>query len=253
MSADPPRLRDDAESPPGLRDLLRHGAPPPALDATTKAASAAAVATLAGGSVAAASAATAAGVAGAKLWLVVGGLAIVGVVGAGVVVGVTESPRSTAPPVETTAAETAPAEPPAPPPPVAEPARPTLEPASEPAEEPSDIVVAEPAAPAPTRPRRARATPQGGAGGLVAEATMLEEARRLLASDPGAALAVTERHRREHPRAQLTAERELIAIDALRRLGRHARARRRAQRLIRRAPSGIYAERARSILADLPQ
>ncbi|HJL15830.1 MAG TPA: hypothetical protein RMH99_09250, partial [Sandaracinaceae bacterium LLY-WYZ-13_1] len=89
------------------------------------------------------------------------------------------------------------------------------------------------------------------ADGLVAEARLLEEARRLLAIDPGRALARTDAHAREHPGGQLAAEREVIAIDALRRLGRRGPARRRARRLIERAPHGIYAERARAMIAAM--
>ncbi|MEQ8728248.1 MAG: hypothetical protein RID81_43600 [Sandaracinaceae bacterium] len=264
MSADPPRLREDPASPSGLRELLAHGEPPPRLGAATKAASAAAVATLAGGSAAAASTATATA-AGTKLWLLLGGLAVTGLVGGGVALVAGSLPAREARPTET------PAEPasararslPLPESTLPESTLPesTLPAAEEPAPRPDDPVEAPPAqrerSPAPSRARQPaaeRPAPEraASAGGLLVEASLLERARSLLATDPGAALAATERHRREHPRAQLVAERELIAIDALQRLRRYAEARRRARRMIERAPDGIYAERARAILQGLP-
>lgn len=260
MSADPPRLREDPSSPPGLRELLAHGEPPPRLGAATKAASAAAVATLAGGSAAAASTATATA-AGTKLWLLLGGLAVTGLVGGGVALVAGSLPAREARPTET---PTEPASARARSLPLPESTLPesTLPAAEEPAPRPDAPVEAPPAqrerSPAPSRARQPaaeRPAPErpASAGGLLVEASLLERARSLLATDPGAALAATERHRREHPRAQLVAERELIAIDALQRLRRYAEARRRARRMIERTPDGIYAERARAILRGLPE
>ncbi|MEQ8456790.1 MAG: hypothetical protein RIB77_21055 [Sandaracinaceae bacterium] len=259
MSADPPRLREDPASPSGLRELLAHGEPPPRLGAATKAASAAAVATLAGGSAAAASTATATA-AGTKLWLLLGGLAVTGLVGGGVALVAGSLPAREARPTETPA-EPASARARSLPLPESTLPESTLPAAEEPAPRPDDPVEAPPAqrerSPAPSRARQPaaeRPAPEraASAGGLLVEASLLERARSLLATDPGAALAATERHRREHPRAQLVAERELIAIDALQRLRRYAEARRRARRMIERAPDGIYAERARAILQGLP-
>ena len=260
MSADPPRLREDPASPGGLRELLAHGEPPPRLGAATKAASAAAVATLAGGSAAAASTATATA-AGTKLWLLLGGLAVTGLVGGGVALVAGSLPAREARPTET---PTEPASARARSLSLPESTLPesTLPAAEEPAPRPDAPVEAPPAqrerSPAPSRARQPaaeRPAPErpASAGGLLVEASLLERARSLLATDPGAALAATERHRREHPRAQLVAERELIAIDALQRLRRYAEARRRARRMIERTPDGIYAERARAILRGLPE
>ena len=85
------------------------------------------------------------------------------------------------------------------------------------------------------------------------EAGILERARAMLDRDPGGALRETNRHAAEHTHGQLAAEREMIAVDALRRLGRTTEARRRAQRLIDRSPSSIYTERARAILRELSE
>ncbi|MDB4992569.1 MAG: hypothetical protein JWM74_1, partial [Myxococcaceae bacterium] len=87
---------------------------------------------------------------------------------------------------------------------------------------------------------------------LTLEAQLMESARHSLATDPATALLRTDDHRRSFPHGQLADERELIAIDALRRLGRPTEARTRGEALLRRDPSGLYAERVRSILATLP-
>jgi hypothetical protein len=77
---------------------------------------------------------------------------------------------------------------------------------------------------------------------------MLERARAELASHPALALAQAESHRRTYPAGQLAAERELIVIDALHRLGRQREAEARAQALIAREPNGMYARRAQRLL-----
>jgi hypothetical protein len=265
MSTDPPRLRDDPASPEGLRELMEHGEPPPPMDPAVKAASAAAVAALGSSATAAASSTAAAGV---KLWLVVGALTAV----TGAVTGVVLT-REEARPAERAAAErpegaarvaAPPAEPterveaPLPREPVAP------DEAGAAADAPAPAGEAEAAvARAPRRgpSRRAERTPEAApdepaaaeADTLVAEARILEQARRLLAADPAAALARTDAHARRFPGGQLAAEREVIAIDALCRLDRRRRARRRARRLIESAPEGIYAERARAMIAALPE
>jgi hypothetical protein len=55
---------------------------------------------------------------------------------------------------------------------------------------------------------------------LEKEANLLESARAVLAGDPARALALLDRHAAEFPRGQLVAERSVLRIDALRRLGR---------------------------------
>jgi hypothetical protein len=92
----------------------------------------------------------------------------------------------------------------------------------------------------------------GGSGGAVArspedEQRALERARGLLRSDPGEALRVAE----EAPPAgsRLAEERELIALEALQRLGRAEALRTRAERFLRRFPRSLYAERVRRWVA----
>ncbi len=82
--------------------------------------------------------------------------------------------------------------------------------------------------------------------GLTAEARYLEEARSRLNSDPRGALDATRAHRSRFPNGQLAAERELIAVDALLRLGRRREAERRAEALL--GVSGLYERRARRLL-----
>lgn len=63
---------------------------------------------------------------------------------------------------------------------------------------------------------RARAQPN--------EAALLEQARRALAADPARALALTRQHQQRFPNGVLNQEREVIAIEALRRLGKASEA-----------------------------
>jgi hypothetical protein len=87
---------------------------------------------------------------------------------------------------------------------------------------------------------------------LTREAQLIESARRSLATDPTTTLLRVNDHRQAFPNGQLADEREVLAVDALRRLGRTAEARARGEALLRRDPSGLYGERVRSILATLP-
>jgi hypothetical protein len=87
---------------------------------------------------------------------------------------------------------------------------------------------------------------------LAREAALLEKARSTLESDPALSLATLETHAAEFPSGTLRLERELLAVDALRRLGRFTDARTRGEALLARAPGSIYVERVRAILATLP-
>jgi hypothetical protein len=84
-------------------------------------------------------------------------------------------------------------------------------------------------------------------GGLSGEARLLEAARASLSSSPAQALALTEEHARIYPLGQLGAERELIAIDALLRLGRRGEAWAWAKPRLEDAPDGLYAKRLRRL------
>jgi hypothetical protein len=69
-----------------------------------------------------------------------------------------------------------------------------------------------------------------------------------VSSDPSRALAMLEAYDREFPRGRLRDEREFLGVLALQRLGRHDEARARAEALLRRSPSGMYAPRLRRLL-----
>jgi hypothetical protein len=88
------------------------------------------------------------------------------------------------------------------------------------------------------------------AGSLSAESALLEEARREMRLAPSGALQIAAEHARRFPRGQLAAERTLIQIEALHRLGRDAEARRLASTLSSGAARGLYDERVRRLLGD---
>ena len=72
------------------------------------------------------------------------------------------------------------------------------------------------------------------------EAELLLQARRALSSDPAQALGWVREHERRFSTPSLAQEREIIAIDALRRLNRLREANARAERFHARYPSSIH-------------
>jgi hypothetical protein len=112
-------------------------------------------------------------------------------------------------------------------------------------------------APAPTRDRarhpraEAPSAELGSGDSLAREAAMLEEARGWVERNPSGALAVLNRHATMFPNGSLSIERELIAVDALRRLGRVAEAQTRGTALLGQARGSIYEERVRALLQTL--
>jgi len=90
------------------------------------------------------------------------------------------------------------------------------------------------------------------ADALTREIGLVDAARRALAAAPGQALAAADAHRRAFPDGQLAAEREFLAVEALRRLGRIEDARQRARALEARYPSSSYAARAARLLQPAP-
>jgi hypothetical protein len=87
---------------------------------------------------------------------------------------------------------------------------------------------------------------------LEREAALLESARASLGTAPARALELTERHASSFPSGKLAIERELVAVDALQRLGRHGEARARGEALLRRASGNIYEDRIRRLLEKKP-
>lgn len=259
--SDPKRWLDDPESAPdGAPELLRQGEKkPPALSNAVKAASAVALAN------------AAIGTASASLGVTAKVIALVLVVGAGGGAAVVARRMSDSNAVanderrSSNAAESRrvvsraqpvllPAMPPAiPPVEVVEPAPPA-------ASEQSVAATTDEARVAPTRPRtptppRAEpiAPPVIAAAveapvSLVEEATLLEQARGALRADPARALSIVETHARRYPNASLRAETELIAVDALVRLGRYDEARARGEAALRSDQRGLYSSRIQRIL-----
>jgi hypothetical protein len=82
----------------------------------------------------------------------------------------------------------------------------------------------------------------------LAELALLERARRVMAKDPARALQLTEEHRRHYLSGQLAEERELLAIEALVKLGNTAQAERRGRAFERTHPNSVHIRRLGVIL-----
>jgi hypothetical protein len=100
--------------------------------------------------------------------------------------------------------------------------------------------------------------PRVGSAGLVSELplpsedelSVLRRAQESLAANPAQALALSGRHEREFTDGALAQEREVIAIDALLRLGRDAEAAARARRFEAAHPGSAHARRVQQLLND---
>jgi hypothetical protein len=105
----------------------------------------------------------------------------------------------------------------------------------------SEAPVREPSpATSPTAPASAKPAPAPPVSRSANEAALLERARRALASDPNLALSLARRHEKEFPSGNLRQEREVIAIEALRRLGRSNEATRRADDFQHQFPNSAH-------------
>jgi hypothetical protein len=121
---------------------------------------------------------------------------------------------------------------------------------------PSVPTVAEAIAPASTEPSPTVST-HGASGPPRAsyvdpgsERELLDRAYRALGTSPAEALRLCNLHAATFARGRLGAEREMLAIEALSRLGRHAEAKARAAALLRALPHSIYEERLRRIVDE---
>lgn len=83
----------------------------------------------------------------------------------------------------------------------------------------------------------------------VDELAGLDEAQRALAGDPARALALCEAHARAFPRGALTEEREVLAIEALVRLGRGDAARARAEAFRAAHPASGHLRKVEGLVA----
>jgi hypothetical protein len=84
------------------------------------------------------------------------------------------------------------------------------------------------------------AAPAPAAADPRAELALLIRARSILSSAPAQALALVEEHAARFPRSTFEEEREVLAIDAERRLGRAQSAAERARQFLKAHPSSIH-------------
>jgi len=87
---------------------------------------------------------------------------------------------------------------------------------------------------------------------LEREAPLLESARASLDADPATALGTLAHHASEFPEGTLAIEREVLAVDALRRLGRIGEARERARGLLARTRGSFYERRIEAMIGAMP-
>jgi len=117
-----------------------------------------------------------------------------------------------------------------------------------PAAAPSSSIAVDPAANAPDVATLGRLDPSGAAsskppsapGKPLSEAALLEQARRALSSSPSSALLLANQHRARFPNGVLTQEREVIAIEALRRMHRSSEADQRAAGFSKAFPGSAH-------------
>lgn len=114
----------------------------------------------------------------------------------------------------------------------------------EPAPAAEPPVAAEAATP-PVRRQRSKATAPG-----LSESELLRQAQALLSEDPSRSLALTREHGRRFQAGALAQEREVIAIEALKRLGRERAASERAAAFEQRYRGSVHQSRVRRPAAE---
>ena len=248
---EPVRWKDDPNAPVGARDLLVHGEPTSAMPPQARALIAAEL----GAGVGVGATATTAGSTFIVVAKVAAGVAALGVAGGTAMWALSD--RTPPPPVTHQApqpevVDAPPAVVDAPPavvvaPPLTAPAVKAksvrLEAKTRPTAKPRRSVNRKRPSTVPAAPDRA-----GPAQDLVKEAALLEKARRAAVEAPSRALAIVERHATQYPDGALAAEREVLAIEVLGRLGRHDASRVRATRFLQRHQNSPYAELVRRTL-----
>jgi hypothetical protein len=103
---------------------------------------------------------------------------------------------------------------------------------------------------APGVARSAAPSASLGVGSLSAEAAVLEQARHELSFAPDVALSIAAEHASRFPRGQLAAERVMIQIEALHRLGRDAEAEQLARQVLAGKGADLYRERIERLLGS---
>ncbi len=82
---------------------------------------------------------------------------------------------------------------------------------------------------------------------IPSEAQLLQQARAALKSDPKRALSLTRMHQRHYPRGVLTQEREVLAIEALKRLGDESAAKERASTFEKAHPGSAHLPKLKGV------
>ena len=103
-----------------------------------------------------------------------------------------------------------------------------------------------------SKPTRARAEANATRSDALEELKLLTRARRVLPSRPEASLALSAEHAQLYPRGALAEEREVLAIEALLKLGRASEARQRVRAFVRRFPDSSQRARLDALLAREP-
>ncbi|MDF2693626.1 MAG: hypothetical protein K0S65_2009, partial [Labilithrix sp.] len=88
-----------------------------------------------------------------------------------------------------------------------------------------------------------RSSTVSAGGASSPEIELLQRAKAALVSDPERALSITSEQARAYPSGEFVQEREVIAVEALSRLGRKDEAVRRARALVKQFPRTPYAAR----------
>jgi len=112
----------------------------------------------------------------------------------------------------------------------------------------SGAPVAESTPPGPTAPSGAAPAALDTTG--ESEVALLQSAQDALAANPLVALSLANHHAARFPRGTLAQEREVIAVEALLRLGRRDEARARAYRFYRAFPRSAHRARIEELLGD---
>jgi hypothetical protein len=99
-------------------------------------------------------------------------------------------------------------------------------------------------------PASAPEVPADVASRLREEAALVQRAERLLDGDPAGALRLTEERRRRFPTGALDQEAEVVAIDALLRLGRRPEAASRARAFEAAHAGSLHARRIQRLMHD---
>lgn len=88
---------------------------------------------------------------------------------------------------------------------------------------------------------------------LAEEVALIEEARGAIGAQPSRALELTTEHAKRFPAGQMAMEREIVAIEALKAMGRGSEARSRGEALLKRSRGTLYEERILNLVPELAE